>query len=316
MKKYYLMALLASLFWGFGFVGSRWAVEILSPAWANGLRFFLSALLLLPFTFKKESFGNHSKEIHLGAFAGIFLTTVMILQTMSLKYTTVSKCGFITILYVLITPIFSKLLYKEKLGSSFLGALLFGLVGVALLFELNLYNFNYGDLLAFISAMLFTAHLLIINKVANDKSVNLLRFNFWQVLMVGVFSMIIALSQEGMLDIDQLIFIANTKYLGLIGIVSTALFSTTLAFFFQLKAQQRIKPHIIGLIFLLECAFAAIFGNLFLDEHLSLLSLLGCAILFASVAYLPLKDRVGLNFAKLSKPALMIFLFTILSSFN
>lgn len=316
MNRYYLMAILASLFWGFGFVGSSWAVETLSPAWANGLRFFLSAGLLLPFTFRGKRQAINLPEIKSAAIAAIFLSAVMILQTMSLKYTTVSKCGFITILYVLITPLISKFVYKEKLGFNFLIALVFGIFGVALLFELDIYNFNFGDLLALLSAMIFTVHLLIIDKVSKRKSVDLLRFNFFQVLFVGVLSLLIAISQDGMLDIEQLIFIANTKYLAMIGIVSTALFSTTLAFFFQLKAQQKIKPHIIGFIFLLESAFAALFGNLFLDEQLSQISILGCLILFGSVAYLPLRNKIHFEFAKIYKPAMMIFLFTILSSFN
>jgi len=140
------MSLLA-LVWGGSFAAMKFTLNsTLSVGAMLTLRFALGALCLgllartfrIPFT---------RQAVRDGAVLGLWLTLVFWLQADGLRYTTTSKSGFITGLYVLFTPVVS-LLFRDRLKRSHALGALVAAVGLYLLVhnpDARFGGWNRGD---------------------------------------------------------------------------------------------------------------------------------------------------------------------------
>lgn len=95
-----------SIIWGGTFPLIKVALQDTSPYVFLSLR-FLIATSLLAAIFRKEVASTSREALQAGFLIGVFIFIGYITQTVGLKYTTASKSGFITGLYVVFTPILS-----------------------------------------------------------------------------------------------------------------------------------------------------------------------------------------------------------------
>jgi len=102
-----------------------------------------------------------------GAAAGLCLFAGYVLQTIGLKYTTATKTGFITGLYVVMVPLLASLVYRvvpkllEVAGVGIAG------LGMALLTLPNEgWALEFGDVLVALSTIPYAAHLLLVVRIA------------------------------------------------------------------------------------------------------------------------------------------------------
>jgi len=103
------LLLLAALIWGSTFVLVKQTVAQFPVYAFLFLRFALATVALLLF-FRRRLRALGFRELRVGATIGVFLFGGYALQTVGLQYTTASKAGFITGLYVVMVPILSALL--------------------------------------------------------------------------------------------------------------------------------------------------------------------------------------------------------------
>lgn len=170
MRADFLLLLTAAI-WGFGFVAQRSGMEYVGPFAFNGIRFILGSLSLLPFIFfrrnrAKGSFINPRRLILPSLAAGSCLFTAVMLQQFGIIFTTAGNAGFITGLYVVLTPVFGIFIGRKTgiptwIGSAFtLTGLYFiaGSPGVV----------NPGDIIIVVSAFFWTAHVLLIDRLINN----------------------------------------------------------------------------------------------------------------------------------------------------
>jgi drug/metabolite transporter (DMT)-like permease len=289
MMTAYSYAILAAFFWGAGFIGSRYGLEALSPMWVTFFRFLVAFLIGLPVLryVKKADF---NWKVWLGAFvSAIFLASMMFLQIKGLQYTTVAKSGFITILYAFFTPIICWMLYKKKLSSMYWALLGVALVGMMLICELSFDNFNRGDMLTLVCALISSFHIISIGHFTKYTE-NFALFNLMQMFFVCTISLPLAYLLEGSQVVVGGHFLSSTSALS--GILFMGVFSTSIAFFLQGKSQQKIPPHMASLIFLLESPFAAILGYLIFNEIMSQMAIMGCLLVTFTVALLPMEDMI------------------------
>ncbi len=270
----YLLLLIAALFWGLGFIGTRWTFEAFSPLWAHAVRFFLSGVLVLPLLIR-----NH-KKLHLkeAFIASLFLGGGLILQTYGLDLTTVAKSGFLTTFYVIFTPVILGFLNKVRYPKIFWFSVALSMLGMAMLCELSFEKLNLGDWLTMGCALVFSFHIIYVDKQA--KKVDPFLFNGLQCFYMGLWGSGIALIADGVPSPFEM----TTQLLWAFVIVS--LFSALIAFTIQVKAQKTIPPHIVGMTFLLESPFAAIFGYFFFGETLSTLAIFGAVVVLLSLCIL------------------------------
>jgi len=283
---YYLSLIFATLIWGLGFVASRWTFMDYTPTGSNTMRFLIAGLISFPFLLFNRKYLFNKNVL----FCSLFLMIGLQLQTAGIALTTLAKSGFFTVFYALFTPLIGHFILGKKVALLFWPILMLALFSLALIGELKIEGFNFGDLIVLISALFFSIHILAIDRFA--KGANPFYFNLGQCFYVGIFSLVYAvltktpLPLEPLLDLSQL-----TRPSSLLGFLILSVFSSILAFMFQIVAQKKIKPHIASLIFLLECIFAAIFGYLFFQETLSLISIIGCILLLISVFLVSLLEK-------------------------
>jgi drug/metabolite transporter (DMT)-like permease len=295
MQKSYIYAILAALFWGAGFIGSRFGLTALTPMWVTFLRFLIAALVLLPFILRANKH-DFSRQSFVGAsLAGLSLTLLMFFQVKGLQYTTVAKSSFITITYAFMTPLVSYYFFKEKLSTFFWSTLALALIGILFLCDLKLEGLNYGDFLTFIGALLSAGHILLVSHYAKIVP-RLSVFNTLQMFSVAVFALIFALILEGAGPLTDYAFFKNHE--ALIGLVFMGIFSTSIAFLLQVKSQKNLSPHAAGLIFLLESPFAAFLGYTFFQEALSSLAIVGCFLVILGVGLVPFEHKIMFYFLR------------------
>ena len=103
--------------WGYTFVPVQEAVAIYPLFAFLAVRFGISTLVLLPFAWRSL---HHLpwNGLVAGVGAGALLATAYGLQTAGLDLTTVSSTGFITGLYVVLTPIIALILFRTPVAAA------------------------------------------------------------------------------------------------------------------------------------------------------------------------------------------------------
>jgi drug/metabolite transporter (DMT)-like permease len=152
-------ALLAvAAMWGISFV---WMKDILDQQDVYSFltsRFIFAALAMI--IIKPKVLKLFTKElISKGFIIGLALGSGYIFQTLGLDRTTPAITGFITGLYVVITPLIAALLLKERVTLTMWGFILLAVVGLAVL-SVQGWSVGIGEFLVFISAILFAVHWL------------------------------------------------------------------------------------------------------------------------------------------------------------
>jgi drug/metabolite transporter (DMT)-like permease len=276
--------LLAGVLWGFGFVATVWALIAFTPSELLILRFLVTFLvreILWFLLFRKNSPGEWRKDFRLSIPAGVLLASMMLPQTIGLQYTTASKSGFLTTLYILIIPLLHHFVLHTKIKRIVYVYAVTALFGAALLMDADLSNINPGDLWTILCAFLAAVHILYIERISAKIS-DSFRFNTFQ----SLFCLICLLP---MLAFQPKITLWTWEILPLVGVLCLAIGSSTIAFTIQIRAQKVLSSTSASMMFLLESPFSLLFGIWFLNEGFNTQQALG-AVIILSAAALTLKS--------------------------
>lgn len=274
--------LLVALVWGATFVLVQNAISFLEPFSFNGVRFLIATLLLGGWLmiFERQQLQQINKKIFLSGFIiGFWLFLGYATQTIGLLYTTSSKAGFITGLSVVLVPLFSFLLLKQRPGRNAVIGVLIATMGLYLLTMTDAASLNIGDAFVFICAIAFGLQIIFTGKYsANHPS---LLLTVIQIATVAVLSSLCAfIFEDWKLAFDPSTLLNTDVFVALF---VTSFFATALAFFAQTKFQQFTTPTRVALIFAMEPVFAAVTAFIWANERLSFSALFGCLFIFAGM---------------------------------
>lgn len=266
-----------AVIWGFAFTAQSAGAEYLDGFSYTSIRFFLGALSLLPVVFIFERNATDKLKLRRSLLSGACCGSVMFAATAAQQFgiqisRNSGKAGFITSLYILIVPIFGLLLRRFPKFNTWLGVI-FGIVGMYLLTVRGSSGIEKGDLLVMLSAFLWAAHILCIDKFASE--VYALRFAVSQFMTVAVLGGIFALIFESLT--------LEAVKLAWLPIVYGGLGSVGIAFTLQIIGQKSTEPVAASLILSLESVFAAVGGALLLNERLDIKGYVGCALIFIGI---------------------------------
>lgn len=281
-----ILLLLAALFWGLAFVPQKIAMAHIEPLAFNAWRFFLGGLILVPIVYWFSSNseiqpgeeGGHRVKFTWraclpgGAILGFWLFLGAALQQASLLYTTAGRAGFITGFYLLLVPVIGLSLGHKTNRWTWAGIAL-ALLGLYWLADFSEESQLVGDLMVFASAFVFAIQVLSADHLV--KRYDALKLACVQFLVCGVISGIASLLVEQP-SLQSAIDAAWP-------IAYMMVFSTAIAFTFQLLAQRHAAPSHATVIMSLESVFALAAGWLFLNEMLSGRELLGCGLMLAGM---------------------------------
>ena len=292
MKKNHLRGslccVLAALIWGVAFVAQVAGMDHVGPFTFLGLRCYLAAAVLAPLALRRRGEktaapGNTRALWGAGLLCGLCLYAASAFQQYGLQYTSAGKSGFITALYVVLVPL-TRLLSGRRPSP-----LLWGCVGLAaaglwlLCMTPGQSGLNRGDLLTLICALIFTCHILLLDRFSpRFSSVQLSCIQF---LAGGLVGTPIMLLTETLRWQD----IAGAA----IPILYAGVLSSGVAYTLQAFAQKNTDPTVASILLCLESVFSVLAGWLLLGQALSVRELAGCGVMFAAIllAQLPAAQK-------------------------
>jgi drug/metabolite transporter (DMT)-like permease len=259
--------------WGLTFPMVKDAVAVLPVMAFLGYRFVAAAVLVAVVC--RRALGKLAAEgVRAGLLMGVFLTAGYIFQTTGLERTSSSNAGFITGLFVVLTPILGAVVMRHRAGAPAWIAAGVSAVGLALLSGIGGDRSNLaGDALVFGCACSFAAHILATDQAVKDHDVGALLAV--QLGFCGVFCIVVA-ALAGDLEVPD-----SGQVWGALAL--TAIVASALGFFIQTHAQRHAPPARTALILASEPAFAGLFAYLLKGETLGPVQWLGAGLILASI---------------------------------
>lgn len=285
-----LLLLLTATIWGTAFVAQSVGMDYVGPFTFTFARSIVGGLFLIPCIWflrkingKKEQLRISKAELLGGICCGIALFAASNFQQIGIAYTTVGKAGFITALYVVIVPLLG-LFFKKKVPGIIWFCVALSVVGLYLLcMTEGSFTLAYGDFLVFICAILFSAHILIIDYFSpKGDGVIIACIQFF---VCGILSGII-------MPFVETVTVGNIVAAGF-PILYAGVLSSGIAYTLQIVAQKDVNPTVASLILCLESVVSALAGWVILHEALTIRELLGCVLMFVAIvlAQVPLPNK-------------------------
>lgn len=296
MKKQYLAdvsLLLVVFIWGATFVMVQDAIAFLKPFSFNAARFFIASLTLLAgyllLTHKKKEKVWTKPLVVSGIKIGVWLFLGYAFQTTGLLYTTPAKAGFITGLSVVLVPMFSLLLLKQKIPVQAVTGIILAAIGLYLMTMGGHSYLSIGDVLVFFCAVSFAMQ--IITTAAYAKLYNALPLTIIQLITVAVLSTVSALLFEDTSVLFTPSIMLRTEVIS--ALLVTSLLATAFAFFAQTHFQAKTSPTRVALIYALEPVFAALTSYVLINEQLTNSAIIGCVLILIGMvtAEFPFKRK-------------------------
>lgn len=292
MKKklnllYPLICLLVAMIWGSGFPFQDMAGQVqpepLDSFSFNGLRFLVAGFVLIPVIFifeKKKSIpvSDYAPKVRstliFAPIAGAILALSATLQQLGIMATGESgKAGFITGFYLIIVPIASFIIFKQKPSIFVFFAIPISLIGLFLLSISKEFTVSTGDLLVLACAFGFASHIILYDRATSK--VLVIRFSCIQFLVAGILCLTLGFI-FGNISLD---LIAKT----IIPIFYCGIFSAGAAYTLQIIGQKGTPPALASLLFATEGLFATIFECLFEARLPENRQLLGCGLMLVAI---------------------------------
>lgn len=274
---------IASIFWGFGFTATVWSLETLSFPALTFYRFFGAFIFGSAIWFySKPDKSDLWQDFKNAKEAGFWLGLTLILQTWGLLTTSPTKSAFITVLYVIFVPLLAAIIDKHRLSTKHLFALGIALVGTSMIIQIDFANLNFGDLITLANAVTAAFQIRVLGKLA-PKAKSHYNFNLFQCLWTSSLCLPLLIAEV----ISPNLFkgswnLFSLNHLGLLGLLSLTFGSSLLAFFLQVRAQDKVNPSVAAILFLMESPFSAFFAAWLLGERLSMTQLVGAGLIFVA----------------------------------
>lgn len=266
--------------WGLTFTMVQDAIAILPTLAFLAYRFAGATLLVAPIFWKRVR-ALPREGWSAGLVMGVFLTAGYICQTLGLEHTTPSDAGFITGLFVVLTPVFGALFLRQRISGLAWAAAAVSALGLYLLSGAGGDFSLRGDGLVFLAACSFAAHILATGRAARRFDVGALLVI--QLSVAAAVPLVLAIA-TGDLEAPH----GSTVWSALL---VTAVIASALGFFVQTYAQQHAPPARTALILASEPAFAGLFGYLLNDDRLTAVAWLGAGLIMAAIVAVELIPR-------------------------
>jgi drug/metabolite transporter (DMT)-like permease len=276
--------------WGSTFFLIRNVVQEMPPADFLAVRFTIAAVAMLA-VFWRPMLALNKREIQIGVGLGMVYAVAQILQTVGLAHTEASRSGFITGTYVVLTPILTAVLLRERIPRSTWVAVLMATAGLATL-SLNGFGFGLGESVTLIAAALYAVHIIGLGRYSLPARAAGL--SAVQMIVIAVVSL--AAAAPGGIDLPR-----GTGAWA--SVVYMALMAGAVALWAQTWAQSHLPATRAAIVMTLEPVFAAGFAVGLGGESLTVRMFLGGAMVLAAMYTVELVGRRADVSAEQSPPA-------------
>ncbi len=273
-----ILLFFTAIIWGTAFIAQKIGNESMGPITFVGLRFLLSALMVLPLAvweFRKSTAPLARRNIVILIAIGLCLFVGNCLQQVAMVTASATHGGFLTALYVVLVPFTTWILTRERIRPLVLVACLVSITGAYLLtYRGDDGAWHSGDILLVGSDFFWALWITLIGMfMKSGKRPYFLAFTQFAITFALATPLGFALEPNTLKGIQT----------ALPALLFTGLISGGLAFTLQIFAQRHTPPAEAALIMSLESVFASIAGAILLGERLTTLALTGCALILAGV---------------------------------
>jgi drug/metabolite transporter (DMT)-like permease len=267
-----LAALLAvTAVWGVTFVQVKDAVALYPLFAFLAVRFAIATLTLaVPGTRRVRSLGWMG--LAAGALLGLLLAAGYAFQTAGLERTTVSGTGFITGMYVVLTPLIASAFFRSRIAGVTWAGVAVSTAGLALLSGVH-GGSAAGDLLVLAGAAVYSLQIVLMERFAPRYDV--IAFTLVEMAAACAGLGVVALAR-GELGVPR-----GWTVWG--ALLVTGVFASALAYLVQTWAQRRTSATRTALAFTMEPVFAAFFGITLAGDRLGPLGWTGCAAIMTGI---------------------------------
>ncbi len=273
--------LFAAAIWGLAFVFQKSAMSHVGPLTFLAARGTVAALALAPLAIREARRGEGTSGLGFLPIAiggGIAFFAAGWLQQAGLVTATVTNTGFLTALYVVITPFIAWAWSSRRPGQFVWPAVMLSALGTWLLGGGTLSALSTGDLLVALSAVFWAGHVVITGSAAQFRR----PIGFTAVQ----FAIVAALAGSSALLLESVTLAgvaAAWQEIAYVGLLSSALTFTLLT-----VALQHTPPSEAAVIVSTEVLFAALAAYLLLSEHLSAVGWVGAAMILSGTLLIQL----------------------------
>jgi drug/metabolite transporter (DMT)-like permease len=270
--------LTVSAAWGFSFVVMKDAIQRQSVNNFLFTRFTLAVIVMI--LIRPQVIKLFNKDLlQRGGLAGIFLGLGYIAQTLGLERTGAAITGFVTGLYVVLTPVIAAIVLKEKITKFTWNCIALATFGLGLL-SIRGFSVGVGEMFVLASAFLFAAHIIALSKWSSGRDVYAM--TVIQLTMCAILAGLASAIEGYSLPPDT----------GVWGVVIfTAVFATAVAFIVQTWSQAHMSATKVAVILTMEVVFAAVFAIVLGGERLTIQTAIGGVLVVVAMYLIVLKEQ-------------------------
>jgi len=270
--------LTVSAAWGLSFVVMKDAIQRQSVNNFLFTRFSLAVIVMI--LIRPQTIKLFNKDLlQRGGLAGIFLGLGYIAQTLGLERTGAAITGFITGLYVVLTPLIASLFLKEKITKFTWLCIAVATLGLGLL-SIRGFSVGIGEMFVLASAILFAAHIIALSKWSSGRDVYAM--TVIQLTMCAILAGLASAVEGYSLPPDRGVWSV---------VIFTAVFATAVAFIVQTWSQAHMSATKVAVILTMEVVFAALFAILLGGERLTPQTAIGGILVVVAMYLIVLKEQ-------------------------
>ncbi|CAB5012627.1 unannotated protein [freshwater metagenome] len=270
--------LTVSMAWGFAFVIMKDAIERQSVNNFLFTRFLVAVVAMILIRPKCLKLMNKALVLRSLA-AGVFLGFGYIFQTLGLARTGAAITGFVTGLYIVLTPLFASILLRQRVSRFTWICIVIATIGLGLL-SIHGFSVGLGELLTFISAIFYALHIISLSKWSSGRDAYAM--TVVQLAMCALLSGIASIPGGYSPPPDFGVWSV---------VIFTAVFATAIAFIVQTWSQAHMSATKVAVILTMEVVFAALFAIVFGSESLTLQSSIGGVMVVSAMYLIVMKEE-------------------------
>jgi drug/metabolite transporter (DMT)-like permease len=273
------LLLLCALIWGSAFVAQRQAASV-SPVLFVCARFALSALVIAPLALLEHRRAHAARplvgrSLGVAILIGLCLSIGALMQQWAMTSTTATNGGFLTAIYAVFVPLVNWAIFRSSPRKSVIVACVMSLLGAWLLAGGNASGgWRSGDLILLLADVVWALHICLISHFMGSVQRPFF-LCFLQAAMAACLAGCFSLFTKNTPDSSLSAVLVPLLYAGVI--------SGGVGFTLQAISQRHTPPAEASLIMSLESVFAALAGAVLLGERLSLVAMVGCALILLAV---------------------------------
>jgi drug/metabolite transporter (DMT)-like permease len=270
-----LIVLLAALIWGVSFYFQKIAMLEIGPSLFVGLRAAVAALVLVPFAIS-ESRNAPPTALPVWKYSlvgGLFFFGGAYLQQKGLITASLTNTGFLTALYVVVTPFLLWLIRSERPGLRIWIAAGIAFLGTWLLGGGTLASFSHGDKLIGASSVFWSSYMVVASQSGHSA-----RPILFTCLAFCTLTFIALPSAFLFEDVSWVAISKAALPILYVGILASALNYAMLAI-----AVRHVPASRAAVLLSTETLVTAVAANILLDERLPAIAWLGATLVISSI---------------------------------